>query len=243
MVNHVFDNGLREVEYKKIFDDVATKRPDNCHALAPVDCNSQVLDALKTDAKKTDFHMKDIGKDIIKAATILTRSLMVLDKIAQTVQPDVAHEVGMLNGALALLGNANHKNNLVRWFIIKHEINQKYAHLCSDKVPMTCLLFGDDVSQSAKHIEESEKLRSKIVTRKPLPTWKFDASKFRGSSGKMPFRGFMSRFHPYGQLTFGHWSEHWQTFSQQGSEAKKLPAITEVGVATLIDTKLMGDGP
>ncbi|MPC48284.1 hypothetical protein E2C01_042052 [Portunus trituberculatus] len=45
------------------------------------------------------------------------------------------------------------------------------------------------VSQSAKHIEESEKLRSKIVTRKPLLMWKFGASKLRGSSGKMPHRG------------------------------------------------------
>ncbi|MPC61306.1 hypothetical protein E2C01_055376 [Portunus trituberculatus] len=152
MVNHVFDSGLRE-EYKEILDDVATKRSDNCHALAPVDCNSQVLDALKTDAKKADFHMKDVSKDIIKAARIWTKFLTVLDKIAQTGQPEVAHEVGMFNGALSLLGNAYHKNNLARQFIIKHEINQKYAHLCSDKVPMT-LLFGDDVSLSAKHIED-----------------------------------------------------------------------------------------
>ncbi|MPC60966.1 hypothetical protein E2C01_055028 [Portunus trituberculatus] len=219
MVNHVFDNGLQE-EYKGILDDIATKRLDNCYALVPVDCNSQVLDALKTDAKKADFHMKDVSKDIIKAATILTKSLTVLDKIGQTGQPDVTHEVGMLNGALALLGNANHKNNLACRFIIKRKINQKYAHLSSDKVPMTRLLFGDDVSQSAKHIEESEKLRSKTATRKPLPTWKFGASKFRGSSGKMPYRGFMSRFYPYGQQMFGHQSEHWQTFSWQGSEAK-----------------------
>ncbi|MPC48283.1 hypothetical protein E2C01_042051 [Portunus trituberculatus] len=61
-----------------------------------------------------DFHMKDVGKDITKAVTNLTKSLMVLDKIAETGQPNIAHEVGMLNGALALLGNANHKNNLGR---------------------------------------------------------------------------------------------------------------------------------
>ncbi|MPC51867.1 hypothetical protein E2C01_045722 [Portunus trituberculatus] len=164
--------------------------------------------------------MKDVGKDIIKAAKILAKSLTVLDKITQTGQPDIANEVGMLNGALALLGNSNHKNNLARRFIIKRKINQKYANLCSDKVPMTRLLFGNDVLQSAKHIEESEKLRSKIATKKPLPTWKFGAGKFRGSSGKMPYKGFMSRFHLYGQQTFEHRSEHQQTFSRQGSEAK-----------------------
>ncbi|MPC69179.1 hypothetical protein E2C01_063394 [Portunus trituberculatus] len=133
MVNHVFDNRLREEEYKEILDDVSTKRPDNCHALTPMDCNSQVLDALKTDAKKPDFRIKDVA----------------------------------------------------RRFTIKREINQKYVHLCSDKVPMTRLLFGDDVSQSAKHIEESKKLRSKIAPRKPLPTWKFGASKRRAISSRV----------------------------------------------------------
>ena len=62
----------------------------------------------------------------------------MLDKIAQDEKnKDVACEVGMINAALALLGNANYKNNLVRRFVIKKEINAKYAHLRSDKVPMT----------------------------------------------------------------------------------------------------------
>ncbi|XP_071522297.1 uncharacterized protein [Panulirus ornatus] len=220
MVNHVFAHGLGEEEYKEFLEDAAAKRPDNCHALAPVDCNLQVLGALNTDAKKADFRLKDVGKDIIMAATILTKSLTVLDKIAQTSQPDVAQEVGMLNGALALLGHANHKNNLARRFIIKREINHKYAHLCSDKVPMTHLLFGDDVSLSAKHTEESEKLRSKIAPRKPLSTSKFGPGKFWGSSGRLPYRSFMAKFHPYGQRTHGPWSEHWQSFSRQGPETK-----------------------
>lgn len=220
MVNHVFAHGLREEEYKEILEDDAAKRPDNCHALAPVDCNSQVLDALKTDAKKTDFRLKDVGKDITTAATLLTKSLTVLDKIAQTGQQDVAQEVGMLNGALALLGHANHKNNLARRFIIKHEINQKYAHLCSDKVPMTRLLFGDDVSLEAKHIEESEKLKSKFAPKKPLFTNKFAHGKFRGSSGRQPYKGFMNRFHPYGQRTHGPRSDHRQPFPRQGHETK-----------------------
>ena len=58
----------------------------------------------------------------LKAATIVTKSLTVLDKIVQDGHPDVAHKVHMLNGALALLGNANHRNNLTRRFIIKREI-------------------------------------------------------------------------------------------------------------------------
>lgn len=67
--------------------------------------------------------MKEISKYIIKAVTILNKLLTVLDKTAHKGHLDVAYEVGMLNGALALLGNANHRNNLTCWFIIKQEIN------------------------------------------------------------------------------------------------------------------------
>lgn len=73
MVNHIFDNGLRDEEYKDILEDDSTKRPGNCHALDPVECNPQVLEALETDAKKADFRMKELSKDIIKAATIMTK--------------------------------------------------------------------------------------------------------------------------------------------------------------------------
>lgn len=39
MVNYVFDISLQEEEYKEIIENNAIKRPDNCHALAPVKCN------------------------------------------------------------------------------------------------------------------------------------------------------------------------------------------------------------
>lgn len=91
MVNNVLKNDLQE--YKESLDNNSTKRPGKCHTLASVECKSQVLDALKTNAKKADFRMKEVGKDIIKDATITTKSLTVLNKIAQNGHPDVAHEV------------------------------------------------------------------------------------------------------------------------------------------------------
>ena len=36
---------------------------------------------------------------------------------------------------------------------------------------MTRFLFGDDISQSARTIEESERLKSKFTARKQLPSW------------------------------------------------------------------------
>ena len=140
--------------------------------------------------------MKEVSKDIVKAATIITKSLTVMDKVTQEGSPEVANEIHMLNGALALLGHANHRNNLTRRFIIKREINQKYVHLCADKAPMTRFLFGDDVSQSAKAIEELERLKTKFTAKKQLPTWRFGAGRDRGYFGRGPSRGVSSRYHP-----------------------------------------------
>lgn len=198
MVNFVFDCGLREEDYKDICEDDVVMRPGNCPALAPVDCNPQVLEALRTDAKKADFRLKDVNKDIQRAAAIMVKSLLRLDKVAQDEgNSAVAREVSLLNGALALLGNANHKNNIARRFVMKRELNQKYAHLCSEKVPMSRFLFGDDVSLSAKQIEESEKFKNKITVKKPVSAWKFAGGRSRGLWGRPAHRGWSSRVQPY----------------------------------------------
>lgn len=204
MVNHWFSHGLKDEDYKEILADEVSKRPRNCKALIPVECNSQVLEALPTEAKKADFRLKDVSKDLTKAATIIVKSLTVLDKFANEGENQViGHEVAMLNGALGLLGHANFKNNMNRRYFIKREINHKYAHLCTDKTPMTCLLFGDDLTQATKQIEEAERLKNKFTTKKPFhfgaPTLgKFSGGKQRGFFGRSSFRGMATRFKPYG---------------------------------------------
>ena len=92
LVNHWFSHGMKD-DYKEISADEVSKRPRNCKALLPVECNSQVLYALPAEAKKADFRLKEVCKDITKAATI------------------IGHKVAMRNGALGLLGHANFKLN------------------------------------------------------------------------------------------------------------------------------------
>ncbi|MPC58722.1 hypothetical protein E2C01_052731 [Portunus trituberculatus] len=65
MVNHLFDHGMREKDYKPILDDEITKRPINCHALTPAECNAQIL-ALKVEVKKAVFRMKKSARTFLK---------------------------------------------------------------------------------------------------------------------------------------------------------------------------------
>ncbi|MPC73746.1 hypothetical protein E2C01_068083 [Portunus trituberculatus] len=110
----------------------------------------------------------------------------------------VAQEVGVLNDALALLGNANFRNNLAQWYVMKRELNQKFSHLCTEKVPMTRFLFGDDISKSVKQIEESAKLKSTITAKKTSFPWRLPGNRTRGSGPGAAYRRFSSCFQPYG---------------------------------------------
>lgn len=203
MVNHLFVNGMRVEDYKGIMEDEVTLRPSNCHALTPVDCNTQIQAALPVEVKKADYRLREVDKDITKAATIMVKSLTMLDKVARDEELNVvAQEVAKLNAALALLGNAHYRQNLTRRTIIRRDINQKYAHLCSEKAPLTGLLFGEDLSQAAKQIEEADKLKAKFSTKKRTPFWsstygRFGGGRQRGYFGKVPSRGGSYRFQPY----------------------------------------------
>ncbi|MPC71276.1 hypothetical protein E2C01_065548 [Portunus trituberculatus] len=113
MVNHLVTNGMRAKDYKDILDDDITKQPSNCQVLSPVECKVQVLDTLNSEARKSDFCLKKVSKDIVKAASIVVKSQTILDRVANDEGHSVvAQEVTRLNGTLALLGNANFRNNL-----------------------------------------------------------------------------------------------------------------------------------
>ena len=112
MVNHLFGNGMQEEDYKAISEDDITRQPNNCPALAPVECNPQILGALKIDAERADFCLKKVSANIIKAGTIIANQL-ALDRVVQDDgHPVVTQEKGMINDAVSLLGHANQRANL-----------------------------------------------------------------------------------------------------------------------------------
>ena len=94
MIIHLFDNGLQEEDYKVISGDDITRRPNNCPAPAPMECNPQILGALKTDAWRADSLLREVSADIIKAHWVkflLDRSGLDIVKFkAGSVRPAAA---------------------------------------------------------------------------------------------------------------------------------------------------------
>ena len=62
---------------------------------------------------------------------------------------DLNKMVSFHTDALALLGHSQHELSLKRREAIKPSLKKEYAALCSTNVPVTSLLFGDDLQQGS----------------------------------------------------------------------------------------------
>ena len=109
---------------------------------------------------------------IVKAATILTKAVELMGNTANANGAVDGEFLSKLiehsNDVLALLGHTNKQINVARKDFLRKEINSDYSHLCNPTLPVTKFLFGDDVSQSAKQIEDCSKLSNRMFNARPM---------------------------------------------------------------------------
>ena len=199
-VTDLFRNGIEEERYSDLVKDDINARPKNCEGLVTVKMNQLIWDSVSPAARSRDKKMQGIETSIVKAATILVK---VVDKMAKMEgKKDENSEVGTLidncNDVLALVGHSNRQINLARKDFLRSEIKQDYTHLCNHNRPFTQHLFGDDVSKSAKELEDCSKITNRMFQNRPLRGMTFPRRRvhprFRGGYG----RGFRGRPTEYG---------------------------------------------
>lgn len=193
-VTEFFVNGIDEERYVELVKDEKTPRPSNCDGLVTVKTNQLIWDALGSNARTNDKKLQNIETAIVKAATILVKTV---NKMATFEEKDekIGECIDECSDVMALLGHANKQINWTRRDLLKPEIKDEYVHLCNHTRPFTKELFGDDVSKSAKEIEECAKISSKINRNvrgrgRPYPR----PMRYRGR-GRGMRRG---TYHPYG---------------------------------------------
>ena len=190
-ITELFRNGIDEERYNELVKDENNGRPINCEGLVITQTNQMIWEAMSPTARSTDKKMQNIETSIVKSATILSK---IVDKMAKMENDLNSDEFGKLidecNDALALLGHSNKQINLSRKDFLRSELKREYNHLCNHSRPYTKFLFGDDVSKSAREIEDCSKISNRMFQDKPNP--------FRGGrnrrSGRYPrFRGGYGR--------------------------------------------------
>ena len=163
IVNKVFRKKIDKDAFKKLTTKIETSRPKNCEGLAQVTTNSMLWPSLSEHAKGNDRKLQNCQKGIVKAGAVVSKMLDSLVKIkGDASKLQVPSLLSMANDALSLIGSTNYAINMMRRDLIKPELKESYRRLCSDTIPFTTELFGDDLAKSAKEIGETAKLGNRV---------------------------------------------------------------------------------
>jgi hypothetical protein len=162
-ITDLFRNGMDDAQYSEIIKDEVNPRPDNCDGLLVVKTNQLIWELISPFAQTCDKKIPAIEKSVVKAAVLLCKTVNNLAKTEKEKNTDEFDNViDECNDVLALLGHTNRQINLARRDFIRSELNSEYTHLCAHTQPYTTFLFGDDVSKTAKDIEDCSKIANHI---------------------------------------------------------------------------------
>ena len=146
-------------------------RPPNCKVLVAPKVNPQIWDNVNARTRSVDLKLQKVQKSVVKGITAFCSGL---DNITSQQQD-----------TLALFANANYEMNMLRRELIKPDLNPRFGHLCKSSVKVTDLLFGDNLPQQMKNIQEEQKATN--VTRGSTSSNRFhpyQAASFRGRRGR-----------------------------------------------------------
>lgn len=165
-ITDLFRNGMNEDQYSDMIKDENNARPENCEGLKIVKTNQLVWDIISQEAKTIDRKMQNIETSVIKGSIILAKVVNKLADVENELDDTQKTKLGKIidecNDSLALFGHANKQVNMTRRELIKPELRYEYLHLCAQTVPYTSWLFGDDISKTAKEIEDCSKIGHKL---------------------------------------------------------------------------------
>ena len=141
-------------------------RPANCETLATPRVNPEIWDKLSHSVKQQDLRSSSTQKTVGTAGAVLCKSIELLLEM-NSKQPksdsDVQKLIKLNTDAVALLGHAHVDLSHRRRESIKPHLNKDYASLCASHVPVTALLFGNDLQTQLNNIRASNRVSTTAV--------------------------------------------------------------------------------
>ena len=135
-------------------------RPRNLGRLVAPRVNPEIWANISHTAKRVNLRSANTENIISKVGTITAKFtdnlLKASEKDAQKINLD--EMVGFHTDALALLGHTQYELSLKRREAIRPSLKKEYAALCSQNVPVTSLLFENDLQQQLNNIKASNKI-------------------------------------------------------------------------------------
>jgi hypothetical protein len=138
-------------------------RKDNCDRLVAPRINPAIWARIDHTEKQLDLRASTNQSNLAKAGVVLAKST---DKLLSLYQKDSKPEyrelITLNTGALALLGHASCEMSQRRRETLKPHLNKEYMTLRASHVPVTSLLFGDDLQGQLTNIRDTNKVSNKI---------------------------------------------------------------------------------
>ncbi|GFN81282.1 hypothetical protein PoB_000778800 [Plakobranchus ocellatus] len=181
--------------------------PTNCPRLNTLQCNPEIFKHANVRARIRDNALQNVQKALTKGLTAIT---LILDQLKEDKDSDILEKVA---DGVALILDASHSLDLFRRQAFKGELKEEYNSLCSGVYPATDSLFGPDINENIKSVNES--MRVAKTTRK--------FQSYNKNTRRFPFLGQRPHWKSRGEgSNTGHQPQrnHWQSHKRQFPKKK-----------------------
>ncbi|XP_038073153.1 uncharacterized protein LOC119741467 [Patiria miniata] len=192
------------------------KRPSNIPEMDVTRVNPEIWNSLQSKTRSMDIKLQKVEHAALKGMVPI---VSCIETLMSNKSVDHKTLVTNLLDSMAIIGHTVTQLNFRRRELIKPDLNQQYSSLCSAQVPVTGLLFGDDLPKQCKDIQETNKLGQKFGQR--------SSSSAAPKSDRARQRGNAKTFHTYsGQTRQGNssrpkrWQKRKPAQTRQQSDAK-----------------------
>ena len=151
-------------------------RPSNCDKIVAPKVNPEIWAQMNNFTKKKDLRMSKIQQMLAKVGAALSKSTQLI--LDMRNEPPTSEEQfddmtdSMLStqmDAIAILGHASYEMSLRRRDLIQPSLNKDYTSLSSQQIPVTSLLYGEDLQTSLTAIRSSNKLGKSVKAPQSKP--------------------------------------------------------------------------
>lgn len=132
------------------------KPPSNCKELVVPAINPEIWTGLPLSAKSADVKLQAVQHHIIRAQVAMARTMdATLSLVGKATLPQILEP--MLDSAKSLSLAMQDMNNKRR-ANLRHLLKPEYAAMCSNRVPVTKFLFGENLDQSLKEVKATSSI-------------------------------------------------------------------------------------
>lgn len=133
--------------------------PGNCPELRVPKVNAAIWDNVPARSRNIDLKLQRVQKSLVRGITAACRA-------APQGSVSQAQE-----DSFACLANANFELNLVRKELLKPQLNPRFAQMCKPAAKVSEFLFGDDLGQQVKEMNDAQKATGNLLRRGQAPRY------------------------------------------------------------------------